>query len=60
MSRKAFGISISVIAAVILALAGLNIGLEKEKTWDSEHPMANARISWEQTFRAGAWGSGAE
>lgn len=55
MSRKTFGISISVIAAVILALVGMNISLEREKTWDSEHPMANTRISWEQSFHPGAW-----
>jgi len=22
----------------------------------SEHPMANARICWEQTFHSGSWG----
>lgn len=55
MSRKAFWIFFSVLAAVIIALGGLNMGLDRKVTWDSEHPMANSRISWEQTFHAGAW-----
>ena len=55
MSRKAFWIFFSVLAAVIIALAGMNLALNSEKTWDESFPMANARVSWEQTFRAGAW-----
>lgn len=45
----------AVIMAVIIALAGLEISLGNEKTWDCEHPMANTRISWEQSFHPGAW-----
>ena len=55
MERRTFGIFISVMAAVIAVLIGLNMKLDSVKTWDSEHPMANARISWEQTFHSGAW-----
>lgn len=55
MSRRAFAIIMSVLAAAIIALAGADMALETEKTWDSEYPMANSRISWEQTFHSGAW-----
>jgi len=46
MSRKTFRISISVIAAVILALIGMNIALDSEKTWDVCYDMANRGIEW--------------
>lgn len=55
MSKRAFRISICVLAAVIMALAGAEIAMDQRKTWDSEHPMANVRISWEQSFHPGAW-----
>lgn len=55
MKRKTFGITISVLAAVVIALAGLNIGLDRRVTWDSCYEMANAKISWEQTFHSGPW-----
>ena len=55
MNRRAFSIIIGVLAVVIIALAGMNIALDREKTWDSEYTMANARISWEQTYHSGAW-----
>lgn len=55
MSRKTFAIFISVIAAVIMAMAGIAAAKENERTWDSEHPMANAGISWSQTFHGGSW-----
>lgn len=47
----------------LLLLAGmiwLNVAVpEPVLEPDSVYPMANSRISWEQTFHAGAW-SGAE
>ena len=55
MSRKTFRISISVIAAVIIALIGMNISLDNEKTWDVCYEMANTKVSWKQTFHPGAW-----
>ena len=58
MNKRTFRILFSVLAAGIIALAGMNIALDNEKTWDSEHPMANAKVSWEQTFFSGAWGEG--
>lgn len=55
MSKRAFSIIISVLAVIIMALAGAEIAMDQRKTWDSEHPMANVRISWSQTFHSGAW-----
>lgn len=55
MSKRAFGIIISVLAVIIMALAGAEIAMDQRKTWDSEHPMANVRISWSQTFHRGSW-----
>lgn len=55
MSKRTFSIFISVIAAGIIALAGMNMALENEKTWDECYEMANAKISWQQTFHSGAW-----
>lgn len=58
MSKRTFRILFSVLAAGIIALAGMNIALDNEKTWDECYAMANAKISWEQTFHSGAWGEG--
>jgi len=55
MSKKSFRIIISILAVVIITIFGMNIAEDQKKTWDSEHPMANARISWEQTYHSGAW-----
>lgn len=58
MSKRTFRIFITVIAAGIIALAGMNIALDNEKTWDECYEMANAKVSWEQTFHSGAWSEG--
>ena len=55
MTRRAFLFTFGVIMAVIIGLLVWGISDAEETAWDSEHPMANARISWEQTFHAGAW-----
>ena len=43
------------LSAVIAALVWLNVSVKQEKTWDVCYPMANAGISWEQTFHSGGW-----
>ena len=45
------------IALLILAaMIALNVAVpEPVLEPDIVYPMANSRISWEQTFRAGAW-----
>ena len=50
-----------IIALLILAgMIALNVAVPEPKQGpDSVHPMANSRISWDQSFHAGAW-SGAE
>lgn len=55
MARKTFGITVSILAAVIIALAGLNRMEDSRKTWDVCFEMANAKVSWNQTFHSGAW-----
>lgn len=56
MTRKQFWISLAVIAVIYAVLFWLGCRYGKAKTWDAEYPMANAAISWEQTFYSGAWG----
>ena len=56
MTRKTFSILFSALAAVIIALAVMNTRPVEAKGWDTCHAMANANISWEQTFFSGAWG----
>lgn len=55
MARKTFGITVSILAAVIIALAGLNRMEDNRKTWDVCFEMANAKVSWSQTFHSGTW-----
>ena len=57
MSRRAFITAAGILAAAVIALIG--IGRSEKTAWDAEFPMANAGISWEQTFHPGPWG-GAE
>lgn len=45
--------------AIFAALAMLVLNLavkEPELQPDSEHPMANANVTWLQTYYSGAWG----
>lgn len=50
MSRRTFRIFICVIAAVLAVLIGANAAVGNEKTWDVSYQMANAKISWLQTY----------
>ena len=59
MSRKSFIIALVILAAIIIGLCVLIANEWNRKTWDTEHPLTNANISWEQTFYKGAWGEGA-
>lgn len=45
------------IALLVLAgMIALNLAVPEPKSEpDSVHPFVNTRISWEQTFHAGAW-----
>ena len=56
MNRKTYGITISVLAAVIAELVIADSSLDSRKTWDVCHDMTNTNVTWEQTFRAGALG----
>lgn len=58
MSRKSFLITLAALLAVIIGLAVEDFCVADEKpVWDVSYPMANTRISWEQTYHAGAWNS---
>lgn len=55
MNGKRFVIFISVMAAVIAALVIGEIKLDERHTWDECYPMANAKITWQQSFHSGGW-----
>lgn len=57
MSKKGFRIAMSILAAVIVALIGLNMTTAEDEGFDVSYRMANAHITWEQTYYAGAWGN---
>ena len=59
MSRKSFLVTLAVLMVVISGLIVLNRAEDNRQTWDTEHPMVNTNVSWDQTYHAGAW-SGAE
>ena len=46
MSKRVFGISISIMAVVLAALIFLNVAEENKKTWDTCYEMTNKRIEW--------------
>lgn len=55
MSKKGFRIAMSILAAVIVALIGLNMTTAEDEGFDVSYQMANAHISWEQSFYGGPW-----
>lgn len=58
MKRKTFMIALAAVLAVVAMeiAAGTAMDRAGEKHWDTIHGMANANISWEQTWYSGAWG----
>lgn len=59
MSKKAFAITITIVAVAILLeiLSGYFMGKAAEKMWDACYEMTNTHISWQQTFYPGTWNS---
>ena len=59
IKRETKGQIIFVILLILAIVGGLVWNtIEESKTqpaWQTEYPMANANISWEQTFHGGAW-----
>lgn len=47
MSRRAFWISMSIMAVVLGMLIFLNIWVEQEPESDVSYPMVNQHITWE-------------
>ena len=45
-------IAMAMLAVMVILCAAVPVPEEKH---DAEYPMANAAISWEQTFYSGAW-----
>lgn len=55
MTRKQFLVALVIIAAVVTGMFVMMAAEENRRTWDTEHPLVNSNISWEQTFYRGAW-----
>lgn len=55
MKKRTFVIFISVMAVVLAVLIGINKQEDNRKTWDTCYEMANANVTWLQTYHAGAW-----
>lgn len=57
MTKKTWIISMIVVVIVLAAEILAGAAAEKEKTWDVCYEMANAKISWQQTWHGGGWNS---
>lgn len=44
-----------ILAAIMIGLVWNVLEAEPVQTPDKVYPMANAHISWEQTFKPGGW-----
>ena len=55
VTRKSFLITVAALIVLIAGLIWLNIMEDNRQTWETEHPMVNSNVSWEQTFYSGAW-----
>ena len=54
--RARFIVALTILLSVIAGLIALNLSdIGRQKTWDIEIPMANAHISWIQTYHSGSW-----
>lgn len=56
--RKVFALVMLIILLALIVLAVLTAcGAFDQAVWkpDVSYPMANAKISWEQTYHPGAW-----
>ena len=56
--RKAFAIIMALIFLALVTIGILEIcGVFDESPWQPvmEYPIANANVSWDQTFHAGGW-----
>ena len=48
---------VMILLAIIIGLAWNMIEAEgQQQTWQTSYPMANAHISWKQTYYPGPWG----
>ena len=48
-------VALAVLVLVISGLIVLNRAEDNRQTWDTEHPMVNTNVSWEETWHKGAW-----
>ena len=56
LRTRRFAIVMAVLLTVIIALVSLNLSdIGRQTTWDIEIPMANAHVSWIQTYYSGSW-----
>ena len=46
-------IAVILVTAALIALDGAVLAKEAPENWDVSYPMANAHVSWEQTFFGG-------
>lgn len=59
--RKVFAIIMAVFLLAVIVVGVLALfGVFDKPAWEPDvyYPMANARISWDQTFHTGGWGCG--
>ena len=56
MSKRAFRICASILAAVTIALIGMNIAADADKTWDVCFEMTNRRVEWTGAGYSGIYG----
>lgn len=49
----------AMLRIILIALIALVVctffNVQAEKTWDVEYPMANAKVTWQQSYHSGGW-----
>ena len=53
-TRRSASIALFILMVMVAMFVVFESRTEPEKTWDIECPMANAKISWQQSFHSGA------
>ena len=47
---------VCILLAIVIGLVWNELEANNQpQTWQTSYPMANAHISWEQTYHGGAW-----
>ena len=56
ITKKVVSAMLRIILIALIALVVCTFfNVQAEKAWDVEYPMANAKVTWQQSYHSGGW-----